>query len=1210
MAEANRTWISPDNLDQLFERAQDERWSDLVLLGPDYPLRQAPQNSPVRLKGASQVFQLDGTAEDLAERISRLTELRSLNLGGNNLGSGGAKVIGQSLKNLTSLNLWKNNIGPDGTEAIASLTNLNSLDLEDNNIGDDGARVIAQSLKDLTSLNLGHNNLGAGGAKAIAQSLKNLTSLYLWKNKIGPEGAKAIASLTNLESLHLWGNGIGTEGTEAITTLSSLSWLDLESNNIGDDDAKSIARSLVRLEWLKVGNNGIGPDGAGAIATLTGLHTLNLWANRIGDDGAGAIAALTGLHTLNLRSNWIGDDGAGSIATLTGLHTLDLRDNRIGPDSARAITALTGLHTLDIGVNKIGDDGARAIAALTGLHTLDLRGSDIGDDGARAIAALTGLHTLHIEVNNIGPDGARAIAALTGLHILHIGVNNIGDDGARAIAALTGLHTLHIGGNNIGDDGARAIAVLTGLHTLQIGINNIGDDGARAILDVWSKRAETEHLRLLDLRENGDLSALVPEEVLANPGDPNAILAAYRRLVGGDCTSINEAKLLVVGNEAVGKTSLLRFLINGKSRDPSQQKTSGIDQEKIEVERWSPEASGIRLNVWDFGGQEMMRGTHRFFLTARSLYLLVLEDRREDDRSIYEWLKIIKNRGADSPILVVINKSDEGKEALRLPEKKLQEEHPEIIGFLRTSCNDDEFSRGTIKALRDQIAETVTGDERLKHVRDQFPASYLKVKEAIADLAAKRAVLPMSEFERICAEGDEITEESERLSLLELLNRLGTIVVHGLESDQRLRPASITLLDPNWLTDAVYEILNRPEVRDQQGEFGKEQLAEWLDPKTYSEDHRDFVLDMMQDEEIGLCFRLPTIDRSEHRFLIPEALPPNPPQYEGIWPEDSLRFLYHYSYLPPGLIPRLIVQAHRNLTKQKTCWRAGALFTADGCNIMVEADIAATPKRIDIKVCGPRERQRSALAVILNELNHVHDLNPECGAKPRVPLPDDPEHDVSYDHLLKLEAKHGSTYELEPEGAVRETPYTVAELLNGVRHERPVDPHSASKAERFYQAEQINIIESSGQSVDNITQTSTQNNPEPSESSWLDTFNSWRFFSLAVAGIAVLLANVLYQADNPETRFLIAGSAALFVVVYLLFASFNPDLIYRRLMTLTIGVGLLANAGGSAFDAYIISEPATGWVRWAGTASLGFYIACAAIVVTLAVLEWQRMRKT
>ena len=130
---------------------------------------------------------------------------------------------------------------------------------------------------------------------------------------------------------------------------------------------------------------------------------------------------------------------------------------------------------------------------------------------------------------------------------------------------------------------------------------------------------------------------------------PKAILDAYRRIAEGDRKPINEAKLLVVGNEAVGKTSLLRFLIYDQPRDPAEQKTPGIaNQEKIDVKKWSPDAGSICLNVWDFGGQEMMRGTHRFFLTARSLYLLMLEDRREDDRSIYEWLKIIKNRGADS----------------------------------------------------------------------------------------------------------------------------------------------------------------------------------------------------------------------------------------------------------------------------------------------------------------------------------------------------------------------------------------------------------------------------------------------------------------------------------------------------------------------------------------------------------------------------------
>ena len=93
---------------------------------------------------------------------------------------------------------------------------------------------------------------------------------------------------------------------------------------------------------------------------------------------------------------------------------------------------------------------------------------------------------------------------------------------------------------------------------------------------------------------------------------------------------------------------------------------------------WSPDESDVQLNVWDFGGQEIMRGTHRFFLTARSLYLLVLENRFEDDaQKVQEWLKTIRSRGTapsadrdgeaaqESPVIVVINKCDEHADYVR-----------------------------------------------------------------------------------------------------------------------------------------------------------------------------------------------------------------------------------------------------------------------------------------------------------------------------------------------------------------------------------------------------------------------------------------------------------------------------------------------------------------------------------------------------------------
>ena len=39
--------------------------------------------------------------------------------------------------------------------------------------------------------------------------------------------------------------------------------------------------------------------------------------------------------------------------------------------------------------------------------------------------------------------------------------------------------------------------------------------------------------------------------------------------------------------------------------------------------------------MWDFGGQEIYHATHQFFLTRRSLYVLV-DDTRKDDKSVQD----------------------------------------------------------------------------------------------------------------------------------------------------------------------------------------------------------------------------------------------------------------------------------------------------------------------------------------------------------------------------------------------------------------------------------------------------------------------------------------------------------------------------------------------------------------------------------------------
>jgi hypothetical protein len=45
-----------------------------------------------------------------------------------------------------------------------------------------------------------------------------------------------------------------------------------------------------------------------------------------------------------------------------------------------------------------------------------------------------------------------------------------------------------------------------------------------------------------------------------------------------------------------------------------------------------------------------MHATHQFFLSKRSLYILVLDGRKEEDAEY--WLKHIESFGGDSPVLM------------------------------------------------------------------------------------------------------------------------------------------------------------------------------------------------------------------------------------------------------------------------------------------------------------------------------------------------------------------------------------------------------------------------------------------------------------------------------------------------------------------------------------------------------------------------------
>ena len=92
----------------------------------------------------------------------------------------------------------------------------------------------------------------------------------------------------------------------------------------------------------------------------------------------------------------------------------------------------------------------------------------------------------------------------------------------------------------------------------------------------------------------------------------------------------------------------------------------------------------MTVRAWDFGGQEVYRVSHQFFLTRRALYLVVWNARQGQEHDEVEgWLRRIRLRaGPDARTLVVATHCAE-----RLPEL----DYPHLVqmfpGMLPAACS-------------------------------------------------------------------------------------------------------------------------------------------------------------------------------------------------------------------------------------------------------------------------------------------------------------------------------------------------------------------------------------------------------------------------------------------------------------------------------------------------------------------------------------------
>lgn len=547
--------------------------------------------------------------------------------------------------------------------------------------------------------------------------------------------------------------------------------------------------------------------------------------------------------------------------------------------------------------------------------------------------------------------------------------------------------------------------------------------------------AKLENLQWLFLHGNPDLGLLTGVlgtssvdviKGIAQPASPKAILDYYfSRQTQGE-RPLNEVKLLLLGRGEAGKTSVSRAL-RGEKFQKDQEETAGIEIRSWELE--CPGGEPVKVHLWDFAGQEITHETHRYFLTERSLYLVVLDGRGGQQMEEAEyWLSHVERYGSRveagrverSPVIVVLNKW-RSPGPYEVEKRRLQREHPNIRAFVETDCKDGHG----IETLRQTLCAVL---EQMPAVRAPWPLSYFRVREKLAELVSpddpkeRRPFLNWKSFQAVCAECG-VKETGKQRSLAQNFNSLGVAMYYG--HDARLRDMHV--LDPNWAANGLYGMVRGVQRRPFQDKAGHlwagdfaAVLAEGMrtmDPvrqamvEEYPEERdevrvHEFLLDLMQDRELGF-------QAGEHEgrpvYLLPGLLTldePEPALYDvaAHMEQARVRFRYRYEFLPAGVMSRFIVRTHA-LSEGLHRWQRGVVLGWEDARALVMAERRRNP-RVDVFICGGTAAQMQELAgVVRANMQAIHQGLPEgLRGEEELDLTLPGEQYESVEKLAKLEA--------------------------------------------------------------------------------------------------------------------------------------------------------------------------------------------------------------
>ncbi|MCG8318426.1 MAG: leucine-rich repeat domain-containing protein [Cytophagales bacterium] len=560
------------------------------------------------------------------------------------------------------------------------------------------------------------------------------------------------------------------------------------------------------------------------------------------------MAFLERLDTLVLAQNEF-DEFPSVICSLFNLQRLHLNNNRLRVISAH-INNLRNLKKLYMSDNEI-------ISLPESIYDLDqlveLRLNNNGLESlSTKIGGLKNLQELYLNRNGL-KELPRQIGDLNNLRELHLEYNDIQCLPVE-ITKLSNLKVIHTTGN-----------------PLTVPPLEICEQGVEAIKQ-WFKSVQ----------------------------DPSKIGKLF------------EAKLILIGNGQVGKTTLKENLINRNYKLTNHKSTTGLDVRKWGFKFRNDE--NCDLNIWDFGGQGEYRAIQQFFCSRNSLYLFVTEPEDEhihkEDRYVgFEyWLNFINlfssNVGIKCPVIFVHTKSD-----IKVGEwskYQMQRKFSNVIDFVDVSCKTGDG----LEYLKDLIEANL---KVLGILGIPFNISWIKVKEHLDSL--DKDYISFAEYMDVCAAYG--VSEKDGVVWINYLSSIGSVLYFP----KILALKKMVILKPNWVRKAAYDILGFSKTKNNGGEFSSEDiLSIWAN---YNQDDFNKLMEVMK--ALRLFYKVKEDNKTIYR--VPSLSIKELPSYSiDKRSANSLSAKVCFdSVLPADIISQLAVVNHHKIF-QNLCWNTEVVF--------------------------------------------------------------------------------------------------------------------------------------------------------------------------------------------------------------------------------------------------------------------------------------------